>query len=1079
MKKIISLLLVLALAAGVFSVAMAADHANDANGSFSVAASTSEIAEDGQFSVTVTLTPSADVYITTYTFALTYDNALAQPKMDAEGAYSTKSKGVTTYYGANVSGMKLTSNFNANPFADSGKNYFLASDANNDGFNVDDEGNATTDPISVTFFFQGTPDVIANGGDVVFELAVGTTSTGTALFTVGTYITDDALVFNLNDTVTTKVSFPKPPITVAIDDIADQEFTGSAIEPAITVKNTATNAVLALNTDYTVTYANNTNVGEATVTIAAAGGNVFTAESVLTKTFKIVPTIVDVTWSNTSFTYDGTAKVPTATASGEEQTVTVTDGPAIDVGTYNAKAETVSGDYSLSAGTATTTFTIAKADHAKMSVDVTVSSKGGEKEFELPGLTEADGFKDVVVTAAPAGIVTGFSANGAVVKLTTGEQTEGTTDALTVTVSSKNFGDFDYKLNLTAKNVEANWTTEPAAATDLTYGVMNRDAVASFGAAEVKDPEGNPVSVVYRAADSAVVQNAGKQTVTVEVYSEDYGVVLTKVLDIEIAKAPVTVTWTGAEFDYDGAAHVPTAVIDTIGVNGETLAVEVTGEQTKTGNFTATAALTVTDGNANADNYALDPATFAFSIVGTKVRFEVTLDPAEFDEDGTDKFPATVTVKAFKESDGTEVAVTKDVDYTVELPAEAKNVGTYEVKVVSKEGADVTGTGSATYVIKGAPTYVADSLKLTDGHTALTANYQFEANGYALTYEISVWEIVTKEDGTTDEIAVEGPFTTDKTSYTVSGLKAKSTYKVSVTATNNRTPEPQSATSGFAQINLTEYIPPVDPVVPAEPSYTVTLSAAKDGKVTVDKTKAKAGETVKITVTADEGFELEKLTVTSNGAEIALDGKDNEYSFVMPKANATVTATFKAVETEQPDPVETKTGFVDVPADAWYAEAVAWAVENEITTGVGDNRFAPMAETTRGEVVTFLWRVAGKPAASITSVPFTDVDANAYYYEAMLWAYETGLTTGTTETTFEPAKLITRAEMVTFLYRQADAEAVEAENPFNDVEAGSWYEDAVLWAVAEKVTAGTGEGTFEPGRFCSRAETVTFLYNNK
>ena len=172
----------------------------------------------------------------------------------------------------------------------------------------------------------------------------------------------------------------------------------------------------------------------------------------------------------------------------------------------------------------------------------------------------------------------------------------------------------------------------------------------------------------------------------------------------------------------------------------------------------------------------------------------------------------------------------------------------------------------------------------------------------------------------------------------------------------------------------------------------------------------------------------------------------------------------------------TNTGFVDVPADAYFAEAVVWAVENGITTGTSDTKFSPNSPCTRAQVVTFLWRAEGQPAPTTTENPFTDVEEGTYYYDAVLWAVENGITTGTSATTFAPEKTITRSQAVTFLWRNAGAPASEVENPFTDVAADAYFADAVLWAVESGVTTGTSETTFSPDANCIRAQIVTFLY---
>ena len=169
--------------------------------------------------------------------------------------------------------------------------------------------------------------------------------------------------------------------------------------------------------------------------------------------------------------------------------------------------------------------------------------------------------------------------------------------------------------------------------------------------------------------------------------------------------------------------------------------------------------------------------------------------------------------------------------------------------------------------------------------------------------------------------------------------------------------------------------------------------------------------------------------------------------------------------------------FTDVSAKAYYFDAVAWAVKNKITSGQSDTLFAPDASCTRAQMVTFLWRANGSPEPTVTELPFTDVAADAYYAKAVLWAVENGITTGTSDTTFDPDGVITRAEAVTFLWRSAGNPAAEGKL-FADVESTKYYAEAVRWAVANGVTKGVSDTSFAPGSACTRAQIVTFLYRN-
>ena len=197
----------------------------------------------------------------------------------------------------------------------------------------------------------------------------------------------------------------------------------------------------------------------------------------------------------------------------------------------------------------------------------------------------------------------------------------------------------------------------------------------------------------------------------------------------------------------------------------------------------------------------------------------------------------------------------------------------------------------------------------------------------------------------------------------------------------------------------------------------------------------------------------------------------------VPSAGAyTVTASAGDITSNTLTITVTDSSFVDVPADVYYYDAVLWAARNGITVGVDDTHFAPNATCTRAQVVTFLWRAAGSPAPESSTMPFTDVATDAYYYDAVLWAVENGCTLGTTTTTFAPNATCTRAQIVTILWRSQASPAADSVNPFTDVASDAYYYDAVLWAVANDITRGTTDTTFSPDADCTRAQIVTFLY---
>ena len=255
------------------------------------------------------------------------------------------------------------------------------------------------------------------------------------------------------------------------------------------------------------------------------------------------------------------------------------------------------------------------------------------------------------------------------------------------------------------------------------------------------------------------------------------------------------------------------------------------------------------------------------------------------------------------------------------------------------------------------------------------------------------------------------------------------------------------------------------------PTETVIIKDSVNGKATADNTCAEKGDTVTLTVEPDKGYTLETLTVTDkNGDELKLkDMGDGKYTFTMPASKVTVTATFM-------EDNSMLNFFVDVPADAYYYDAVLWAVGEKITSGTSATTFSPDAVCTRAQAVTFLWRAAGSPAPKSGAMPFTDVAEDSYYHDAVLWAVEQGITAGTSANTFSPDATCTRAQIVTFLWRAQESPATGSVNPFTDVAADAYYNSAVLWAVENGITAGTSANTFSPDNDCTRAQIVTFLY---
>ena len=182
---------------------------------------------------------------------------------------------------------------------------------------------------------------------------------------------------------------------------------------------------------------------------------------------------------------------------------------------------------------------------------------------------------------------------------------------------------------------------------------------------------------------------------------------------------------------------------------------------------------------------------------------------------------------------------------------------------------------------------------------------------------------------------------------------------------------------------------------------------------------------------------------------------------------------------KQTEAIPATGGFVDVVEDSYYEDAVIWAAGEGITNGTDATHFSPDAFCTRAQAVTFLWRAAGRPAPKSTTTPFTDVPVGSYYYDAVLWASENGITLGTSATTFSPDMACSRAHIVTFLWRAEHTPRSDSDNPFTDVDLTAYYAEAVLWAAAESITKGTSDTTFSPDDGCTRAQIVTFIWRTK
>ena len=275
----------------------------------------------------------------------------------------------------------------------------------------------------------------------------------------------------------------------------------------------------------------------------------------------------------------------------------------------------------------------------------------------------------------------------------------------------------------------------------------------------------------------------------------------------------------------------------------------------------------------------------------------------------------------------------------------------------------------------------------------------------------------------------------------------------------------------FSDNAATKEITQAETVIPKRQSsgsnysyYTIKATAGTGGAISPSgNVSVRGGRDQTFTITPDQGYAVSDVKIDGESV-----GAVTSYSFENVRKAHTIAVSFATIKI-----------FVDVPAGSYYEDAVDWAVENGITQGTDDTHFSPDGICTRAQAVTFLWRAAGSPEPKTSTMPFTDVNAGSYYYDAVLWAVENGITKGTSDTTFSPDATCSRAQIVAFLWRSEKSPAAGTANPFADVKSTAYYADAVLWAVKEDITKGTTNTTFSPDADCTRAQIVTFLWRCK
>ena len=486
-----------------------------------------------------------------------------------------------------------------------------------------------------------------------------------------------------------------------------------------------------------------------------------------------------------------------------------------------------------------------------------------------------------------------------------------------------------------------------------------------------------------------------------------------------------------------------------------------------------------------------------------KVTLTVTKDGWTFGQTESELSVTGLPEGTTLEDAGVSVTYTKD-SQTV---TERKNAGDYTVTVRYETGDTIyEGTKTFTIAKKQIAIPAADTTEFVyDGSEKtysiadskdyeVSGNVQTDAGTHTVTVTLKDTANTKWTDGTIAakeiDFIIAQAKTTGEPKYTPITVSGKTLEDAKLTLVDS-TLNPSEGTLVWIDGNDTEveankaygwkftpsnpnYAPLTGEIVPYRVSYTPSYPVnvpeeTEHGAVTSSVERAFWGNLVTITVKPDSGYVLEILTVTDqNGKELELTDKgDGVYTFTMPSGEVTIKATF--IEDNS-----ILNFFLDVPNDAYYYEAVKWAVENGITNGVGYNLFAPGRPCTRAQIVTFLWRAAGSPEPKNMN-SFSDVPAGSYYAKAVAWAVENGIALGVSADRFAPDDTCTRAHAVTFLARALNGKA-EGKAEFVDVPENGYYAGAVAWASENGVTEGIGMGKFGPNSDCTRGQIVTFLY---
>ena len=829
----------------------------------------------------------------------------------------------------------------------------------------------------------------------------------------------------------------------------------------------------------------------------------------------------------TGYVYGKTPAVPEVTGNNENGEVTfyyttestnkggtvwdVQNPPTLTVGTYYLYA-TIAATVNYSEFTTPAVpFEVTKADPAVTwptisgAVYVNDAALGddrltggvGEGTFTITGekTWSESGEKAMKVTFTPSDS-TNYNELTNFVTVTVSKRTVECVTTDPADVTGKDYGTAQAELGLpgtvsirtedgkTFDNIPVNWTGYDPEKLDeqALTGTLDLTAIS----AEVEQPENAvtaSVSVTLNRLTPGTV-NWGDKAATYTGTS-----ISNEIASLPAGVASVTYTYTGTgDTDYAASATAPIHA----------------GTYTVTAHFTmakgyaeladATAQLTIEKANASltapeaAENLVYNGKSQTLITAGESADGEMQyrLDDGEY---GTD-LPAAAAAGTYRitykvvgdgdHNDSAEGSFTVTIGRKpIDLPARDTTEFVYNGKAQTyrvAESGDYTVSGTeqtaaGTYSVK---------LTLTDPDNTMWKESQ-NSEEQSFDFLIHPAELTLTVADKSAYVGGKAPSLSDPklgTDYTVTGFVEEENEEITGLTLSYDPAEPDMTKPGEAAINAANASAGTNYTIVYKPGkltisyypatlYTPSVAPTENGTVTVSPVSAGKGATVTVIPKPDEGYRVSSVTVTDrNGNEIPVTEQDGVYTFVQPDGPVTVTVRF-AKAAEAP-------AFRDVSDDAYYAEAVRWAVENGITDGVGNDLFAPDRLCTRSEIATFLWRAAGSPEPKST-VSFTDVPAGSYYAKAVAWAVENGIAFGVGNNAFAPDETCTRAQSAAFLFR-ACGSGTEGEVPFRDVTADSYYAEAVKWAAESGVTNGVGDGLFAPDRGCTRAQIVTFLY---